>query len=274
MSIVSSHSTNFASPSAKPPLARANFSAVATRLAHAADARVGHDALDRLAVGIAKVFVRKAATDLAWFIVCSSSDSRTPPRRPSIVGRMPIFGRCHSRLRRLCSAATVISLLSQTGQFHAGGTTQESSRQRQSFHAEGVGDHILFAHTLGLIAKIDPNTEVFENAARFGLYSIWALKQSYLRPPDSLLDPELQLGDLEGFRVQGSVFHVSWFPSSSLETSPSPGHGFLIPCGRQAWPQASAFPSRAWERGDWERGWMANEVDGERGGRIRRWSEK
>ena len=32
------------------------------------------------------------ATALAMFMVVASSDSRTPSRRPSMVGRMPIFG--------------------------------------------------------------------------------------------------------------------------------------------------------------------------------------
>src|SRR5665213_3219726 len=32
------------------------------------------------------------AADFAMSIVCFSSDSRTPPSRPSIVGRMPILG--------------------------------------------------------------------------------------------------------------------------------------------------------------------------------------
>src|SRR5258707_653028 len=35
---------------------------------------------------------RNAAVARAIAITCPSSDSRTPPYRPSIVGRMPIFG--------------------------------------------------------------------------------------------------------------------------------------------------------------------------------------
>lgn len=34
-----------------------------------------------------------AAVAFAMFMVCASSDSRTPMRRPSITGRIPIFGK-------------------------------------------------------------------------------------------------------------------------------------------------------------------------------------
>ncbi|KGF84006.1 hypothetical protein DK39_15465 [Salmonella enterica subsp. enterica serovar Weltevreden] len=37
--------------------------------------------------------VMSAAVAFAMFMVCSSSDSRTPIRRPSITGRIPIFGK-------------------------------------------------------------------------------------------------------------------------------------------------------------------------------------
>jgi hypothetical protein len=39
-----------------------------------------------------KLEVKKSAVERAIFMVCSSSDSRTPPRRPSMVGRIPILG--------------------------------------------------------------------------------------------------------------------------------------------------------------------------------------
>src|ERR1017187_6819412 len=44
------------------------------------------------------------ATPLAMFMVCFSSDSRTPPRRPSIAGRMPIRG--FSPTNRFCGRLT------------------------------------------------------------------------------------------------------------------------------------------------------------------------
>ena len=50
----------------------------------------------------------------AWFmnvpgilIVCPSSDSRTPPRRPSITGRMPTFG--HRPIQRFCAIPLLLS---------------------------------------------------------------------------------------------------------------------------------------------------------------------
>ena len=62
-------------------------------LGHAADAGVGDDALRRVCRSGNAVFRRSSrATALARFMVCVSSDSRTPPRRPSMVGRMPILG--------------------------------------------------------------------------------------------------------------------------------------------------------------------------------------
>jgi hypothetical protein len=61
-------------------------------LGHSADAGVGNDAFHPLAVGMAQRSPMSLATDLARFMVCVSSDSRTPPRRPSMAGRMPILG--------------------------------------------------------------------------------------------------------------------------------------------------------------------------------------
>src|ERR1035437_5118242 len=47
----------------------------------------------RLPFGYRRLAEINFAADLAMSIVCFSSDSRTPPSRPSIVGRMPILGR-------------------------------------------------------------------------------------------------------------------------------------------------------------------------------------
>lgn len=55
--------------------------------------------------------VSSAAVAFAIFIVCSSSDSRTPMRRPSITGRIPIFGKLIFSLqiphfiRKICSVS-------------------------------------------------------------------------------------------------------------------------------------------------------------------------
>ena len=83
-------------------------------------ARVHDDMLDRLEVDTRGVLTgspfgwrtwssRNRAAVRAMPIVCSSSDSRTPPHRPSMVGRMPILGM--APMSRLMGGFILISVL-------------------------------------------------------------------------------------------------------------------------------------------------------------------
>lgn len=71
----------------------AEFLFTGGRLGHAGDAGIGNHALHPAPQAWRSFSLISAAVAFAMFMVCASSDSRTPMRRPSITGRIPIFGK-------------------------------------------------------------------------------------------------------------------------------------------------------------------------------------
>ena len=122
----------------------AEFLLAGSGLRHTRDAAVGDDALNLRAAGVTAVFPRSARRLFAMFMVCSSSDSRTPMRRPSITGRMPIFGKLiffiadSSRYSDKCLVSC--RLRTETSENEDDGKAQGRNQLRGGNIAGGVAD--------------------------------------------------------------------------------------------------------------------------------------